>query len=148
MGELEMELALLREENARLKVEQHRPPDTGRIIEHMRRLEQSSDLERVQEAGARDGTAQTVAECMSMRDGLAEACGEVQQAMQSIRARLGALAVDSELAIAEHAGPPALSAPTAAEEHDLELAVGTPASTDLSQRAVLGLSHAGSSSES
>lgn len=38
LGDLEMELALLREENARLKVERHRPPDAGSVIERMRHL--------------------------------------------------------------------------------------------------------------
>ena len=46
-----MELALLREENARLKVERHRAPDSGRIIERMRHLgEASRDEPRVRTA--------------------------------------------------------------------------------------------------
>src|SRR5450755_84657 len=42
MGELETELALLREENAWLKVERQRPADAGRIVERMRELDTAS----------------------------------------------------------------------------------------------------------
>jgi hypothetical protein len=44
-GDLELNLLLLREENARLKEERHRPPDVGTMIEQMRRIavERSED---------------------------------------------------------------------------------------------------------
>jgi hypothetical protein len=88
MKELEMELSLLREENARLKVERHRPPDAGRVIERMRHL----GAEHGREESALDPNAleaaQTMHECLAIRDGLVAACQEVQQAMQGIRGRL------------------------------------------------------------
>jgi hypothetical protein len=132
MGELEMELALLREENARLKVERHRPPDAGRVIERMRHLERVGDP-RGDDQAPRGDAAETTAECTAMRNGLLEACREVQHAMQSIRARLSALAVDDEFVPEERASAPVLSAPTVSEERDLELAVGAPVPPGISQ---------------
>jgi hypothetical protein len=89
LEELEMELALLREENARLKVERHRPPDAGRVIERMRHLGGDGGGE-----GGQPAAASAIEDCRAMRDGLLDACHEVQLAMQGIRGRLGELAVD------------------------------------------------------
>jgi hypothetical protein len=91
LGELEMELALLREENARLKVERHRPPDPGRIIERMRDLRQESHAVQ-----AEDEVTRAVVECLALRAGLLEACQEIQQAMQGMQSRLGTLSVAVE----------------------------------------------------
>jgi hypothetical protein len=91
LGELEMELALLREENARLKVERHRPPDPGRIIDRMRDLRQESHAGQ-----ADDAVARVVVECLTLRAGLLEACQEIQQAMQGMQSRLGTLSVAVE----------------------------------------------------
>ncbi|HTA13553.1 MAG TPA: hypothetical protein VK781_01685 [Solirubrobacteraceae bacterium] len=93
-SDLETELALLREENAQLKVERHRPADAGHVIERMRSLRpQSTDRQAGESAQVADAT-QAITECMAVRDGLMQACQEVQQAMQGIRGRLGALAGD------------------------------------------------------
>lgn len=94
-NELEAELSLLREENARLKVERHRPADVGHVIERMRSIRQGapsveSDEESVEHAAA----AQVIVECVAMRESLMDACEEVQRAMQGIRGRLEALAGD------------------------------------------------------
>jgi hypothetical protein len=94
LGELEMELALLREENARLKVERHRPPDAGSVIERMRHLGGESPTESRDEAAGPGSSGQAVEDCLAMRDGLIAACHEVQLAMQGIRGRLGELSVD------------------------------------------------------
>jgi hypothetical protein len=87
-----VELTLLREENARLKVERQRPPTTGSVIELMRDLGEATageedDHERSQALEA----AQAIVECLAIRDGLLEACGEIQLAMQAMRGRLEAL---------------------------------------------------------
>src|ERR1700730_14973390 len=52
MADLEMELALLREEDARVKVERHRAPDAGRVIERMRHLGQARQVEQLDADGA------------------------------------------------------------------------------------------------
>jgi hypothetical protein len=92
VGELEVELSLLREENARLKVERHRLPDAGRVVERMRELScraSSADGQVDQE------TWQALAECLTMRDGLLAASQDIQQAMMGMRQRLTALAAES-----------------------------------------------------
>jgi hypothetical protein len=93
MSDLETELALLREENAQLKVERHRPADTGHVIERMRSLRLHNSFEALAGSSAqpREGA---IAESLAIREGLSDACREVQQAMQGIRAKLGSLAGD------------------------------------------------------
>jgi hypothetical protein len=140
MGELEAELALLREENARLKVERHRPADAGHVIERMRSIRPESSIARRggEVADQRDGEAapqaQVIAECLAVRDGLMEACQEVQRAMQGIRGRLGALAGDIQGQMGERAMSPRL-APSTVEALDLELAGAAEASPELAQSA-------------
>jgi hypothetical protein len=135
MGELEMELALLREENARLKVERHRPPDSGQVIERMRDLGREHSAggqgEAVRPTEAGHGAGQAIVECLAMRDGLMEACQDVQEAIGGVRERLGALAVDLQ----DGGGGPNRIAVPAAEEIDAELAVGVRASSSLAQNA-------------
>jgi hypothetical protein len=113
---LETELALLREENAALKVERHRPLDTGGIIERMRGLQDPSHA------------------AATIPDALLEACHDVRQAMQVIQDRLGGLAIDAPgSAEQRHEPAPVLGAPTG--EVELELAVEAQVGSDLSQRA-------------
>jgi hypothetical protein len=130
MGELEMELALLREENARLKVEHHRPSDVGRVIERMRNLGLAFPAERRGEGGSEDREdAHAMLECLAVRDGLVEACHEVQQAMQAMRSRLSGLSLDAHGGARDRA----MAAPAvvpAADELDLELATGARASSN------------------
>jgi hypothetical protein len=134
VGELEMELALLREENARLKVERHRPPDAGRIIERMRDLGQAS-VEPLDEVGSQTSEgAQVIVECMAIRDGLVAACLEIQQAMRGMRARLSVLSVDLQGRTGDRATSNPIVGPSTAEV-ELELAVGARAASDLSQSA-------------
>ncbi len=132
-GELETELALLREENAWLKVERHRPPDTGRVVESMRELAQTPPVQP-EEKGAAPATdpARTLAECLAIRDGLVEACKEIQEAMQGIRHRLSGLSVDVPAAARVPAVSPAITAPST-RERGLEAAVEPRTTTDLSQ---------------
>jgi hypothetical protein len=92
LDELETELALLREENAQLKVERHRPADVGHVIERMRSLGLLVANGRPAGQTSSEGEhEQAIAEVLAVREGLIEACQEVQQAMQAVRGRLGAL---------------------------------------------------------
>jgi uncharacterized small protein (DUF1192 family) len=106
MGELETELALLREENAQLKVERHRPADAGRVIERMRSLRLQPAVERQAEEGEQSlGVDQAIAEYLAVREGLIDACQEVRQAMQGISGRLGALTGEANSRAAECLSP-------------------------------------------
>jgi hypothetical protein len=134
-GELETELALLREENAWLKVERHRPPDTGRIVESMRELAQAPQAPAGEtEASSAYDPSRTMVECLAIRDGLLAACKEAQQAMQGLRSRLSGLSVDVQGRTGERAGHGPISNPST-EEVDLELAGETRPNSDLSKNA-------------
>ena len=136
-GELETELALLREENAWLKVERHRPPDTGRIVESMRELGQAPHTPAAEsDASPASDPARTLVECLALRDGLLEACKEVQQAMQGLRSRLTGLSVDVQARTGNRAGHGPISNPST-EEVDLELAGETQTGSVLSKNAAL-----------
>jgi hypothetical protein len=132
MGELEAEIALLREENARLKVERHRPADAGHVIERMRSIRPESATARHDGEGV--PPAQLIAECLAVRNGLMEACQEVQRAMQGIRGRLGALAGDMQGRAGDRAMNARLATATV-EALDIDLAVAADASPALAQSA-------------
>ena len=133
MSELETELALLREENAQLKVERHRPADVGHVIERMRSIR--LQVPAPQQAGEYSSPAeanQAIAECAAMRDGLMEACREVQQAMQGIRGRLGALAGDIHSRVDDRAKSDPLPMP-AVEAVDVEPVTAPQTTSELAQ---------------
>jgi hypothetical protein len=133
-GELEMELALLREENARLKVERHRPADPGRIIERMRNLRQEPTA-----IPADDQLSRSIVECLALRDGLLEACQEIQQAMQGMQSRIGTLSVTVEAKDRQRrAGRPAVDV-AAAGDADLAVGVDLARDANLAGDADLGL---------
>jgi hypothetical protein len=113
VSELETELALLREENARLKVERLRPADAGHVIERMRAIRQQTpdDQSDGEPSLSADGV-QALGDCLSLREGLMDACQEAQQAMQGIRGRLEALTGDLHGRAGERAKPERLTAPT------------------------------------
>ncbi len=126
-----MELALLREENARLKVERHRPPDPGRIIDRMRDLRQES-----QAGQADDEVARALIECLALRAGLLEASQEIRQAMRGMQSRLGTLSVAVEARGGDRqrrTGRIAVGVPV--EGADLELAVADGVSSDFAESA-------------
>ena len=130
MGELETELALLREENAWLKVERQRPADAGRVVERMRELGKASQQPRESQDSHTSEDAQAMLECLSIRDGLLEACKEIQQAMQGIRSRLSGLSVD----LHGKSGGRAVSAPVAAPTNSgVEPALSARVTSDMSQ---------------
>ncbi len=134
LGELEAEITLLREENARLKVERHRPADAGHVIERMRSIRPEFATARPDGETASPPPAQVIAECLAVRNGLLEACQEVQRAMQGIRGRLGALAGDMQGRAGDRALPPRLAA-SAVEAMDIELTVAADAPPELAQSA-------------
>jgi hypothetical protein len=135
VGELETELALLREENAWLKVERHRPPDTGRVVERMRKLGQAAQVQpNGSEGSPAADAAQTMVDLLAMRDGLVEACKEVQQAMEGIRTRLSGLSVDVQGPAGDRPERGPISTPSTAAV-DLELTVGARANSNLSTNA-------------
>jgi hypothetical protein len=132
MGELETELALLREENAQLKVERHRPADTGHVIERMRSLRLHAAADRAEASTPPPEAAQVVAECLAMREGLLGACQEVQQAMQGIRGRLGALAGDIHSRVEMQAKAERLPASTS-QTRDVEPAIALETPSELAR---------------
>ncbi len=89
--DLRLQVMLLREENARLKAGRHKPVDPGSMIERVRTLAQhDGEHERLDESWS------VLAECLALREGLDQACIEIQAAISSVRERLGALGVSVE----------------------------------------------------
>jgi hypothetical protein len=129
-SELETELALLREENAQLKVERHRPADVGHVIERMRSLRLQSPGEH--QDGESSPPAEAIAESLAVRESLMQACQEVQQAMQGIRGRLGALAGDIHSRPSDRPTSERLTTP-AVQKVGLEPAVAMESSPELAQ---------------
>jgi hypothetical protein len=85
---LKLQVMLLSEENARLKAAQHRPSDIGTLIDQMRLLgAQEGESELLDEAWT------MLSECLVIREGLEQACIEIQAAIGDVRARLGSLAI-------------------------------------------------------
>lgn len=91
--DLEAELALLREDNARLKAAQHRPADLGSVLEKVRAL--PGGRQPVAEAvpgQAGDDVTQMLAEGLVLRDSLLAVCTELSASITSLEVRLRALA--------------------------------------------------------
>jgi hypothetical protein len=85
---LKLQVMLLGEENARLKADRHRPSDIGTLIDQMREL------------GAQEGPGEVLdeawtmlSECLVIRQGLEQACAEIQVAIAGVRDRLGSLTI-------------------------------------------------------
>jgi hypothetical protein len=136
VGELETELALLREENAWLKVERHRPPDAGRIVERMRELSQAPGASASEAEGSPTSeAAQAMLDCLAIRNGLLEACKEIQEAMQGLRLRLTGLSVDMQGRAGDRTGRGPIFTSSNGEV-DRGLAAEAHRSTDLSKNAV------------
>jgi hypothetical protein len=88
---LESELALLREENARLKVKQERPGARS-VGERVRELLPPAG----EEGGDSDEPWELLTQCLMLRDGLIDACREVEQGMRETRRRLDAILPEVE----------------------------------------------------
>jgi hypothetical protein len=86
--DVELTMMLLREENARLKAERHRPAGVGVMVDRLRVIASDQD----QYEGA-DDVWGLLSECMTIHDGLARACGEVQDAITAVEERLSQLGV-------------------------------------------------------
>jgi hypothetical protein len=85
---LKLQVMLLSEENARLKAERHRPSDIGTLIDQMRELgDQEGPGEVLDEAWT------MLSECLVIRQGLEQACAEIQVAIAGVRERLGSLTI-------------------------------------------------------
>lgn len=100
--QLEQELALLREENARLRVARERTAD--RPVNE--RVRDTLLLLRTEQAGAApddggDEPWELLTECMLLRDGLADACWEIERGARELRRRLESILPGSEGARAE-----------------------------------------------
>jgi hypothetical protein len=106
---LEAELALLREENARLKVDAAKPPGPGRAIERLRGVaELASAPPAASEADRADEAWQALSEATMLREVLADVCVEVQHAISAVHTRLQAAAAADTRDGAAAVHPPAL----------------------------------------
>jgi hypothetical protein len=81
--DLEVEVTLLREENARLKTELRRPADLGTAIRKLREIASESG-----EAEAGDYALAAFASALAVSAGLERACLELETASASVRGRL------------------------------------------------------------
>ncbi len=89
-ADLQLQVMLLREENARLKAGRHRPSDVGTMIDELRLVaaEEEGDL--------LDDAWSLLSECLVIREGLSQACVEIENAVGSVRQRLATLVVRIE----------------------------------------------------
>ncbi|HEX4804459.1 MAG TPA: hypothetical protein VFU94_01045 [Conexibacter sp.] len=96
--ELEREVALLREENARLRVGRERigeRPVNARVRDTLALLRSQERADDVDEPW------ELLTECMLMRDSLADACRELERGARELRQRLETILPGSEGARAE-----------------------------------------------
>lgn len=90
LEELESELALLREENARLKVKHERPGERP-VQERVRDL---LPPRAVGHGGDDDEPWELLTSCLMLRDGLIDACREIELGVCETRRRLDAILPD------------------------------------------------------
>jgi hypothetical protein len=79
----ELTVMLLREENARLKAERHRPTDVGVMVDRLRVVATDEG-----EGNAHDDVWGLLSECLAIREGLDHACDEIHAAISSVQERL------------------------------------------------------------
>jgi hypothetical protein len=77
------ELALLREENARLKAARHRSAGLDRVMDHTRSLVPAGRASDVD-----DDATQLAVDTVVLRESLLDACAEIKAAMDAIEAKL------------------------------------------------------------
>lgn len=87
---MEAELALLREENARLRFERARRPDAGSLVERLRALAATTPPDE----DHRDAAWHLVGEVLVMRDVLIDVCTEIGQTTITLQTRLSDLGLD------------------------------------------------------
>jgi hypothetical protein len=100
---IEAELVLLREENARMRLERAQRPDAGSMIDNLKTLSAASapDEER------RDHTWSLISQTVVMREVLLDVCKEIGQTVITLQTRLNELGLD----LPESAGAPATATP-------------------------------------
>ena len=89
LEELEAELVLLREENARLAAEQVRPANPGRVVEQLRAVSAVPDTRESRESEADDGWEQ-MAEALVTKELLLSVGIELEQLGTRLRQQLAA----------------------------------------------------------
>jgi hypothetical protein len=87
---LEAELALLREENARLRFERAQRPDAGSLVERLRALSAAQPPDE----DHRDAAWHLVGEALVMREVLVDVCKEIGQTTITLQTRLSNLGLD------------------------------------------------------
>ena len=97
---LEAELALLREENARLKVDAAKPPGPGRAIERLRGVSELASASSANDVDRADDAWQALSEATMLREVLADVCVEVQNAIAVVHTRLQSVAADARDGVA------------------------------------------------
>jgi hypothetical protein len=100
---LEAELVLLREENARMKVDAARPPGPGRAVERIRGVVAAVEAVPAKEPDGGDEAWHALAEATMLREVLTDMCEEVQGAIAAVQNRLQAAAT-REAAPHRHTG--------------------------------------------
>jgi hypothetical protein len=87
METLQAEIALLREENARLKADAHQLPGLGTLLAHARALPSAIDGR----AEATDEAAEMLVETMVIRQALLDACAQIELSMAAVKTKLDGL---------------------------------------------------------
>lgn len=87
--DLELEVMLLREENARLKTERHRRPGLDRAVEAPRVVGEDEDP-----AAIGDDTWSAVVELLVIREQLEQACLDIEIAVAGVRERVARLSIE------------------------------------------------------
>lgn len=83
--QLEADIALLREDNARLRLAQARPSDPGRLIERLRVAAETSPYSDPRDAESlRDETWQQLADAVLVRNMLIDVCAEIGQVILAL----------------------------------------------------------------
>ena len=91
IAELEAELALLREENARLKFEKAKASDAASVVDVVRA---AAAARTVRDEDLEDEAWHVLAETVTIRTALVQVCEEIEAGVRSLRERLAALGSD------------------------------------------------------
>lgn len=88
---LELAVLLLREENARLKADLHRPTDVGTMTAMMRRTAAEQGEDELS-----DEVWSLLSDCLVIQEELTQACEEIKTAMTAVQQRLRSLTIAIE----------------------------------------------------
>jgi hypothetical protein len=84
VGALDAEVALLREENARLKMGRHRTPDAGDLLEMLGRITENAGRGE----DAQDEETSILVEMLVLKETMLTVVSETERALESLRRRL------------------------------------------------------------